>query len=363
MQNDLSGSGTSQTHFPLPLLFKGDGRFETIGIYEPKSCLSSNVSRLKSNMNKGIVIKSTGSWYQVLMENGEVQECRIIGKLRLGELKTTNPVAVGDEVMVGPDEEGRGLIKEVLPRRNSVIRQSPRRKRDMHLIAANVDQAMLITTIIEPNLKQGFIDRFLLMTEPYNIPTCIVFNKADLYDDYALETYEILRDLYVSIGYEVLLVSAETGDGIEDLHAYLKGKTTLVSGQSGVGKSTLVNAVEPNLDLRTGDLSDHSGKGQHTTTFAEMFPLSFGGSIIDTPGIKMLAFNNLTPLDVAHNFREFFEKSVECKFGGQCLHKNEPKCAVKAGVESGEISPLRYMNYLTILDDVENQNAWEIHEM
>lgn len=314
-------------------------------------------------MNKGIVIKSTGSWYQVLLENGEVQECRIIGKLRLGELKTTNPVAVGDEVMVGPDEEGRGLIKEVLPRRNSVIRQSPRRKRDMHLIAANVDQALLITTIVEPNLKQGFIDRFLLMTEPYNIPTCIVFNKADLYDDYALETFQILQELYISIGYEVLLVSAETGDGIEDMHDYLKGKTTLVSGQSGVGKSTLVNAVEPNLELRTGDLSDYSGKGQHTTTFAEMFPLSFGGYIIDTPGIKMLAFNNLTPLDVAHNFREFFEKSVECRFGGQCLHKNEPKCAVKAGVESGEISPLRYMNYLTILDDVENQNSWEIHEM
>lgn len=317
----------------------------------------------KRNLNKGTVIKSTGSWYQVLLETGEVQECRIVGKLRLEDMKTTNPVAVGDKVMVGPDEEGRGVIKEVLPRRNCVIRQSPRRKRDMHLLAANVDQAMLITTIVEPNLKQGFIDRFLLMTEPYNIPTCIVFNKADLYDDYALETFQILKDLYESIGYEVLLVSAETGDGLDALRDFLRSKTTLVAGQSGVGKSTLVNAVEPNLDLRTGDLSDFSGKGTHTTTFAEMFPLSFSGSIIDTPGIKLLAFNNLTPLDVAHNFREFFVKSVECKFGGQCLHKNEPKCAVKAGVESGEISPLRYMNYLTILDDVENQNAWEIHEM
>ncbi|MBI1224773.1 MAG: ribosome small subunit-dependent GTPase A [Bacteroidetes bacterium] len=314
-------------------------------------------------MKKGTVIKSTGSWYQVLMESGEIQECRIIGKLRLEDLKTTNPLAVGDEVKVGPDEEGRGVIKEVMPRSNAVIRQSPRRKRDMHLIAANVDQAMLITTIVEPNLKQGFIDRFLLMTEPYNIPTCIVFNKADLYDDYALETFQILKELYEGIDYEVLLVSAETGGGIDALHDYLKGKTTLVSGQSGVGKSTLVNAVEPNLDLRTGDISDYTGKGQHTTTFAEMFPLSFGGSIIDTPGIKMLAFNNLTPLDVAHNFRELFEKSAECKFGGQCLHKNEPKCAVKIAVESGEISPLRYMNYLAILDDVENQNAWEIHEM
>ncbi|MCU0347459.1 MAG: ribosome small subunit-dependent GTPase A [Saprospiraceae bacterium] len=314
-------------------------------------------------MNKGTIVKSTGSWYQVRFEDGSLQECRIVGKLRLEDMKTTNPVAVGDEVMVGPDEEGRGLIREVLPRRNCVIRQSPRRKRDMHLLAANVDQALLITTIVEPNLKQGFIDRFLLMTEPYNIPTCIVFNKADRYGDYDLDTFLILKDLYEGIGYTVMLVSAETGDGVDALHDFLKDKITLVSGQSGVGKSTLVNAVEPTLDLRTGDISDHSGKGQHTTTFAEMFPLSFGGSIIDTPGIKMLAFNNLSPLDVAHNFREIFEKSAECRFGGQCLHKNEPKCAVKAAVESGEISPLRYMNYLSILDDVENQNAWEIHEM
>lgn len=299
----------------------------------------------------------------MLLENGEVAECRIVGKLRLEDLKTTNPVAVGDEVIIGPDEEGRGVIKEVLPRRNCVIRQSPRRKRDMHLIAANVDQALLITTIVEPNLKQGFIDRFLLMTEPYNIPTCIAFNKADLYDDYALDTFLILKELYESIGYEVLLLSADTGDGIDALRNLLKDKTTLIAGQSGVGKSTLVNAVEPNLELRTGELSDYSGKGQHTTTFAEMFTLSFGGRIIDTPGLKMLAFNNLTPLDVAHNFREIFEKSAECKFGGQCLHKNEPKCAVKTAVEAGEISPLRYMNYLSILDDVENQNAWEIHDM
>ncbi|MBK8563289.1 MAG: ribosome small subunit-dependent GTPase A [Saprospiraceae bacterium] len=314
-------------------------------------------------MKKGIITKSTGSWYQVLLEDGEMQECRIVGKLRLEDMKTTNPVAVGDEVMVGPDEEGRGLIKEVLPRRNCVIRQSPRRKRDMHLLAANVDQALLISTIIEPNLKQGFIDRFLLMTEPYNIPTIIAFNKADIYDEDVLEIYGGLKALYESIGYTVLLVSAESGLGISELRELLHGKTTLISGQSGVGKSTLVNAVEPGLKLRTGDLSDYSGKGQHTTTFAEMFPLLAGGHIIDTPGIKMLAFNNLSPLDVAHNFREIFEKSSECRFGGQCLHKNEPKCAVKEAVESGEISSLRYMNYLTILDDVENQNSWEIHDM
>lgn len=314
-------------------------------------------------MKKGIVIKSTGSWYQVRLETGEIQECRIVGKLRLGGLKTTNPVAVGDEVQVAPEGEGKGLIKQILPRRNYVVRQSPRRKHELHLLAANVDQAVLIVTILEPNLKPGFIDRFLLMTEPYNIPTCIVFNKADLYDDEVREIYGGLKILYEEIGYEVLLVSAATGEGLDELKTFLKDKTTLIGGQSGVGKSTLVNAIQPQLELRTGDLSDYSGKGQHTTTFAEMFELDFGGFIIDTPGIKMLAFNNLTLLDVAHNFREFFEKSPECKFGGQCLHRTEPGCAVKSAVEEGDISVIRYQNYLNILEEIENQNYWEIHEM
>ncbi len=290
-------------------------------------------------------------------------ECRIVGKLRLDGLKTTNPVAVGDEVRIEQEEEGKGLIKGIFPRRNYVVRQSPRRKHDLHLLAANVDQAIVIVTIVEPNLKPGFIDRFLLMTEPYNIPTCIVVNKADLYDEDLREVYGGLKILYEGIGYDVMLVSARTGEGLAGFKAYLKEKTTLVGGQSGVGKSTLVNAVQPHLHLRTGDISDYSGKGQHTTTFAEMFDLDFGGRIIDTPGIKMLAFNNLSPLDVAHNFREFFKKSEECRFGGQCLHRTEPKCAVRAAVEAGEISDLRYANYLAILDEIENQNYWEIHEM
>lgn len=314
-------------------------------------------------LEKGIVIKSTGSWYQVRLENGEVLESRIVGKLRLGGIKTTNPVAVGDEVHVSRDGDGQGLIREVLPRENLVVRQSPRRKHDLHLIAANVDQAIIIATIIEPNLKPGFIDRFLLMTEPYNIPTTIVFNKADLYGEEEREICGGLQILYENIGYQLMLVSAVTGEGLEELKFFLKGKTTLVSGQSGVGKSTLINAIQPQLELRTGDLSGHTGKGMHTTTFAEMFQLDFGGDIIDTPGIKMLAFNNLTALDVAHNFREFFEKSSECKFGGQCLHRTEPGCAVKEAVEEGEISDLRYMNYLNIMDEIENQNYWEIHEM
>lgn len=314
-------------------------------------------------MIKGTVIKSTGSWYTVRLENGETCECRIVGKFRLGKLKLTNPIAVGDEVKIIKENDGNGLIKEILPRRNYVVRQSPRRKQNLHLLASNVDQAVVIVTIVSPNLKQGFIDRFLLMTEPYNIPTYIVFNKADVYSEDDLEIYGALKYIYGKIGYQVLLVSATERQGIDELENLLKDKTTLIGGQSGVGKSTLVNAMQPHLDLRTTELSDFSGKGQHTTTFAEMFPLSFGGYLIDTPGIKTLSFSNLEPVDVAHNFREFFEMSANCKFGGQCLHRDEPKCAVKAAIEEGEISELRYMNYLSILEEIEDQNYWERHEM
>jgi len=311
-------------------------------------------------LEKGIIIRSTGSWYQVRVEDGKQWNCRIIGKFRLKGMKLTNPVAVGDEVEFEIEDEvaGTGMIKTILPRRNYVVRQSPRKKHFLHLLARNVDRAVVIITVVNPKLKQGFIDRFLLMTEPYNIPTVIVFNKADLYSEDDNILFEYLKSIYEKIGYTVLLVSAIEKTGTEELKNILKDKITLVGGQSGVGKSTLVNAIQPKLELRTEELSDFSGKGQHTTTFAEMHQLDFGGAIIDSPGIKTLSFNHLEPMDVAHNFREIFETSKECKFNN-CTHRNEPKCAVKEAVTEDEISELRFINYLQLIEEMEDQNYWE----
>jgi ribosome biogenesis GTPase / thiamine phosphate phosphatase len=322
-------------------------------------------------MIQGTVIKSTGSWYNVRREDdGSIVQCRIVGKFRLDDMNLTNPVAVGDKVLFELESEDKGSIKKIMPRQNYVARQSPRKKHDIHLLAANIDQALLFVTIVEPNLKQGFIDRFLLTTEPHNIPTVIVFNKADLYGEADLALFDEMKNIYEKIGYTVILLSSTDGAsrinreglGLEELKTVLKDKTTMISGQSGVGKSSAVNAIQPQMDLKTGEISDYSGKGQHTTTFAEMFNLSFGGYLIDTPGIKTLAFNNLEPMDVAHNFREFFKASDNCRFGRSCLHRNEPHCAVKNALETGEISPLRYKNYLTILEDIEDINYWERHK-
>jgi ribosome biogenesis GTPase len=313
-------------------------------------------------VEKGIVVKSTGSLYIVEAEDGLLYSCKIVGKFRLGNLKLTNPVAVGDEVLFAKEqEEGSGIIREIKPRKNYVVRQSPRKKHFLHLLASNIDQAMLITTIAHPSLKPAFIDRFLLMTEPFNIPTCIVLNKVDIYEEEDLEVMEGLKMIYEEIGYKVIIASAISGYGKEDLEAQLKGKKTLLAGQSGVGKSSLVNMIDSKMDLRTQEISDYSGKGQHTTTFAEMHNLDFSGKIIDTPGIKTLSFNYLEPLDVTHNFKEMFELSSDCKFGGNCKHRDEPQCAVKAGLETGQVSELRYYNYLSILEEVEDQNYWERH--
>ena len=312
-------------------------------------------------MQDGVVIRSTGSWYQVRTSDGTVVQCRIIGKFRLDGKKLTNPVAVGDQVKIELEAEGKGMIKKILPRQNYVVRQSPRKKHFLHLLASNIDQSILFMTIAQPKLKQGFIDRFLLMMEPHNIPTFIVFNKSDVYNEGDLRVYALLKDIYETIGYQTLLTSSETGEGMETLKGILKDKTTLVAGQSGVGKSTALNTIQPHLDIKTEEISDYSGKGQHTTTFAEMHPLDFGGYVIDTPGIKTLAFTNLEPMDVLHNFRELFTHSKGCKFD-DCYHRNEPKCAVKDAVEEGVISELRYFNYIQILEEVEDQNYWERHK-
>ena len=311
-------------------------------------------------MEIGTVIKSTGSWYQIKLDSGGELACRIKGKFRLEGKKITNPVTVGDRVEIQKENTAdTGVIKKILPRTNYVVRQSPQSKHVLHLLASNVDQAVLIITIVEPKLKPGFIDRFLLMTEPYNIPSIIVFNKADLYDEEERLIFEYLNAIYGAIGYKTILTSALSGEGVEILRKLLVGKTSLFCGQSGVGKSSLINTIQPELELRTSELSDYTGKGQHTTTFAEMFELKFGGTIIDTPGIKTLGFNHLEPLDVAHNFREFFILSDDCRFGGKCLHRKEPGCAVKSAVENEEISELRYSNYLQILEEIDQQNYWE----
>ena len=316
-------------------------------------------------MIEGLIIRSTGSWYDVKLATGEMISCRMIGKFRLDGKKVTNPVAVGDRVMLeiekgGDTDSTRGVIKEIVDRKNYVIRQSPRKKHFLHIIAANIDQALLVVTIRQPKLKQGFIDRFLLMTEPYNIPVHLVFNKGDLYTDDDLEVYQYLKDIYEKIGYHCYITSALEKKGIKRISEAIKGKTTLFSGQSGVGKSSLLNELHPSLDIKTKDISNYTGKGQHTTTFAEMFDLGAGTKIIDSPGIKTLGFNHMEVQDVAHNFKEFFAASSGCKFQ-DCTHRNEPKCAIKTGIEAGEISELRYGNYLQIISEVEDQNYWERH--
>lgn len=307
----------------------------------------------------GTVIKSTGSWYGVRAEDGSEWQCRIKGKMRLVNERVTNPVAVGDRVeMEAEGETGHAMISNVLPRTNYVLRSSPRKRHQLHLLACNVDQVLLITSIAQPMVKPGFIDRFLLTNETYDIPVFLVFNKKDIYSPDDLILCKGFRRIYEAAGYKTFLVSAETGEGLEEVRQQLRGRTTLLSGHSGVGKSSMVNALQPGLELRTQELSDHSGKGLHTTTFAEMHEYGDSGYLIDTPGIKELGFINLDPMDVAHNYRELFAVSSGCKYNN-CLHVNEPDCAVKAAIEAGSISEIRYQSYLSVLEEVQAQNSWE----
>ena len=303
---------------------------------------------------KGVIVKSTGSWYLVReFDRGKLYDCRIKGKFRVAGIKSTNPLAVGDFVSFEPEEkdEGQGIIDGIEDRKNYIIRKSVNLSKRVHIIAANMDQALLVTTLAQPATSTGFMDRFLSTAEAYNIPTIIVFNKCDLYDSEEIRSeLDYRKAVYSAIGYHCLETSATEGEGLAELASLLKGKTTLLSGHSGVGKSTLINAIESSLNLRTGAVSSSHNKGQHTTTFAEMHPLKMGGDIIDTPGIKGFGLVNMEDTDLSHFFPEIFTISKECKFHN-CKHINEPQCAVKIALDEHKIAPTRYESYLNQLND------------
>lgn len=305
---------------------------------------------------KAKVYKSTGSWYTMKDENGKFWNGRIKGVLKLDDITSTNPIAVGDWVLAEPenDNDNTAVISEILQRHNYINRQSPRHKHQHHIVAANLDQSILIATLKEPRTSQGFIDRFLVASEMYHVPALIVFNKSDLYKSKELEKYEAWKEMYRAIGYKVLLVSAQKKEGIEELTTFLKDKVTLVSGHSGVGKSSLLNIIIPGINLKTGAISGWSGKGQHTTTFAEMFDLPGGGQIIDTPGMREFGLVDIKKQELSHYFPEMRNRLIHCQFNN-CLHLNEPGCAIKEAVINGDIHEDRYVSYLNILDSIEEK--------
>jgi ribosome biogenesis GTPase len=302
---------------------------------------------------QGVVVKSTGSWYSVLTNDGVQLDCRIRGKFRIQGLKSTNPVAVGDRVLLDLNGEDY-LISKILERKNYIIRKSVNLSKQVHIIAANIDQAFLIVTLASPTTSVGFIDRFLVTAEAYQIPTVLVFNKVDLYDEFDREYHDEIVQMYTNSGYECLETSALDQMNIDLLTTKMTAKVTLLSGHSGVGKSTLVNVIDPVLDLVTQQVSDAHNKGMHTTTFAEMYPLHFGGFIIDTPGIKGFGLVDVSEFELADYFPEILRLKGQCKFHN-CKHVNEPKCAVKKAVALDKIHPVRYDSYLSILEDDGNQ--------
>jgi ribosome biogenesis GTPase len=311
---------------------------------------------LSLHIMQAVVYKSTGNWYTVKSSTGEFIQARLKGKFKVDGITSTNPIAVGDivEVELEHDIENTYTIIEIYERRNYINRQSPHRKYQHHIVAANLDQSMLFATIKEPRTSQGFIDRFLLTSEAYHIPGIIVFNKADVYRQKEMETYAEWKAMYEEAGYTVFLISMEKMEGVEDVKNVLKDKTTLLSGHSGVGKSTFINYLMPQLDLRTEEVSNWSGKGMHTTTFAEMYDLPFGGSIIDTPGLKEFGLVDISKQELSHYFPEIRLLINDCQFNN-CLHLDEPGCAVKAAVEDETIHPLRYISYVNILDTIEEK--------
>lgn len=303
-------------------------------------------------MDRGLVIKNTGSWYLVKTDEGQLVECKIKGNFRLKGIKSTNPVAVGDRVLIKRNNEGTAFITEIEDRKNYIIRRSSNLSKQSHIIASNLDQCMLIVTINYPETSTTFIDRFLASAEAYRVPVCIVFNKTDLYSEDEKRYLEGIINLYTHIGYQCFKVSALNNEGVDDIKNALKGKITLFSGHSGVGKSTLINAILPEQNLKTGEISAAHNKGMHTTTFSEMFPVEGEGYLIDTPGIKGFGTLDMKDEEVGHYFKEIFEFSANCKYGN-CTHRHEPGCAVREAVEKHYISESRYASYLNILEDKE----------
>jgi ribosome biogenesis GTPase len=305
---------------------------------------------------KARIYKSTGSWYSVKLENGQFSQARIKGVIKLDAITSTNPIAVGDWVDCAMEEDAEQavMIHTIAVRDNYVARQSPHNKRQQHIIASNMDQSILLATLKSPKTSQGFIDRFLVSCEAFHIPAIIVFNKADIYGPEELERYAELEEMYQAVGYQVLLISIEQKIGLEPLDALLKNKTTLVSGHSGVGKSSLINYLFPDLELTTQEVSGWSGKGMHTTTFAQMYDYPGGGAVIDTPGMRELGLVNLEKEELAQYFPEMRAKMQGCQFNN-CQHINEPGCAVKAAVEKGLISEARFFSYVDLWHGIEEK--------
>ena len=307
-------------------------------------------------MKTGTIIKSTGSWYRLLDEDDNEYDCRIRGKLRMEGIKSTNPVAVGDLVEFElEDNKETGVIINILPRKNYIVRKSINLSKRSQILAANIDHVYLLVTLVAPQTQTGFIDRFLATAEAYHIPATILFNKIDLYEPEDLDVLKSFMEIYQNAGYRCLTISAKQQKSVDFLKQEINGHKVMFGGHSGVGKSTLINTLDPNLDLKTGTISLAHLSGQHTTTFAEMFRLPSGGFIIDTPGIRAFGLIDFDKKDLSHYFPEMRKLIPLCKFN-DCQHVNEPKCAVKDAVEAGEISQERYFNYTTMLTDDEEEN-------
>ncbi|MBY0481813.1 MAG: ribosome small subunit-dependent GTPase A [Chitinophagaceae bacterium] len=306
---------------------------------------------------RALIYKSTGSWYWAKNAEGKLFNARIKGIFKIDEITSTNPIAVGDEVEMEIEDvqEESAIIHEIYPRKNYVARISPHNKRMHHIVASNLDQCVLFATLKDPKTSQGFIDRFLVSCESYHIPAVIVFNKADIYRKKEMVIFAEMKAMYEAIGYKVILASVQELVGVDEIKALLKDKISLLSGHSGVGKSTFINSVFPQFKLRTQEVSGWSGKGLHTTTFAEMFDLDFGGKIIDTPGLREFGLVDIPKQELSHYFPEMRNLIQGCQFNN-CMHINEPGCAIKAAVNSGEVSIERYVSYCTILEKMEEIN-------